>query len=257
MKQNHRASFINTVRQSLGPDIDPADVRRTRIFPKTSSTDSTALLQEVQSRPPQDREKLLARLMDQAVPLNLHVTPVEDLKDAARHIAALAGEKKPEWGSDKALIRWSHPLLDALDLESVLAEQHIPVHTTAMDSHADLQRQKKSIRKNTIASFMGITAADYCLADTATIVMKTRPHQGRAVSLVPSIHVAVLKQDQLLTNLTELYTILDFEKKEQKQGLTHHMVFISGPSKTADIELIMVHGAHGPKEMHLFVVRSC
>ncbi|HKJ97423.1 MAG TPA: lactate utilization protein, partial [Desulfotignum sp.] len=152
--------------------------------------------------------------------------------------------------------RWSHPLLDALDLESVLADQDIPVHTTAMDSHADLKGQRQVIRENTIASFMGITAADYCVADTATIVMKTHPHQGRAVSLVPAVHVAVITLDQILANLAELYAVLDDEKNTPEKGLTHHMVFISGPSKTADIELTMVHGAHGPKEMYIFVIRA-
>lgn len=254
MIQNHRAGFINRVRQSLGPDIGPADVRRARIFPETSDKVSQNLLQAVQSRTPQERETLLALLMDQAGPLNLHVTPVADPAEAARQIAALVRRKNPEWGEKKALIRWSHPLLDALDLESVLADQHIPVHTTAMDSHADLQGQRQVIRENTIASFMGITAADYCVADTATIVMKTHPHQGRAVSLVPSVHVAVITTDQILSNLAELYAVLEDEKNTPENGLTHHMVFISGPSKTADIELTMVHGAHGPKEMHIFVI---
>jgi L-lactate dehydrogenase complex protein LldG len=256
MIQNHRAGFINRVRQSLGPDIEPADVRRTRIFPETSDKGAQNLLQEIQSRTLQERETLLALLTDQAGPLNLHVIPVADLAEAARQIAALVQRKNPEWGEEKSLIRWSHPLLDALNLESALANQNIPVHTTAMDSHADLQGQKQVIRENTIASFMGITAADYCVADTATIVMKTYPHQGRAVSLVPAVHVAVIKIDQILTNLTELYAVLDDEKDAQKNGLTHHMVFVSGPSKTADIELTMVHGAHGPKEMYIFVIRA-
>ncbi|HKL01791.1 MAG TPA: lactate utilization protein [Desulfotignum sp.] len=257
MTQNHRASFINRVRQSLGPDIGPADVRQARIFPQTSDAVTQNLLQTVQSRTTQERETLLTVLMDQALPLNLHVTPVADPAEAAQQIAALVRQKNPEWGEKKALIRWSHPLLDALELESVLADQHIPVHITAMDPHADLQKQRQVIREKTIDSFMGITAADYCVADTATIVMKTYPHQGRAVSLLPAVHVAVITLDQILTNLTELYAVLDdYEKNTPKNGLTHHMVFISGPSKTADIELTMVHGAHGPKEMHIFVVRA-
>lgn len=256
MIQNNRAGFINRVRQSLGSDIELADVRRTRIFPATSDKGDQNLLQDIQSRTPQGQEALLSLLTDQAGPLKLHVIPVADLVDASRQIAALVRRKKPEWGEEKSLIRWSHPLLDALDLESALKDQHIPVHTTAMDSHAGLPRQRQVIRENTIASFMGITAADYCLADTATIVMKSYPHQGRAVSLVPAVHVAVIKIDQIMTNLTELYAVLDDKKNTQNNGLTHHMVFISGPSKTADIELTMIHGAHGPKEMYIFVIRA-
>ncbi len=76
------------------------------------------------------------------------------------------------------------------------------------------------------------------------------------MSLVPAVHVAVLTLDQMLANLTELYALLEQDRIAHKNGLTHHMVFISGPSKTADIELTMVHGAHGPREMHLVVVEQ-
>ncbi len=256
MKSDPRTAFLNTVRQALGHHPDDADARRAIVFPKGPAPASQQALQRIQSRTPQAREEMLARLAAQAKPLQLQVTPVVDLPEATRRITALAMEKIPEWGTKKALIRWSHPLLDALDLESALADQSIPVYTTRMVADMEIQQQKQIIREHAIASFMGITAADYCLADTATVVMKTCPHQGRAVSLVPAIHVVVLKLDQLLNDLTELYALLDIAVNTQKQALTHHMVFISGPSKTADIELTMVHGAHGPREMHIFVVRS-
>ncbi|MGD9972421.1 MAG: LUD domain-containing protein [Desulfatirhabdiaceae bacterium] len=72
--------------------------------------------------------------------------------------------------------------------------------------------------------------------------------------LVPSIHVAVIRLEQLLADLKELYALLRWDAGQQAEGLTHHMVMISGPSKTADIELVMVHGAHGPREVHLVVI---
>jgi L-lactate dehydrogenase complex protein LldG len=253
---DNRTGFIQTVRRAL--DLDPASAenRRTRLFPSGLSDAAKTALQRIRSRTEKDRHLLLERLMEQAVPLNLQVMPVEDLTGAARHIADLVRDRSPEWGEEKSVIRWAHPLVDALDLESALAEQHVPVHSTAMFPDADLFEQKQAIRDHTIASFVGVTAADFCLADTATIVMKTRPNQGRAVSLVPAVHVAVLTLDQMLESLTELYAILEHDRVEHKNGLTHHMVFISGPSKTADIELTMVHGAHGPREMHLVVVRN-
>jgi L-lactate dehydrogenase complex protein LldG len=253
---DNRTRFVETVRRAL--DLEPASAedRRSRLFPSVLSDETKAVLQKIRSRTEKHRHFLLERLMEQAVPLNLQVTPVENLPEAARYIADLVRDRTPEWGEKKSLIRWAHPLVDALDLESALADQQVPVHTTAMFPDADLSEQKQAVRNQTIASFMGITSADFCLADTATIVMRTRPNQGRAVSLVPAVHVAVLALDQMLESLTELYAILEHDRIEHKNGLTHHMVFISGPSKTADIELTMVHGAHGPREMHLVVVRN-
>lgn len=255
MKPDHRTAFIDVVRRSLGRNAEDTAQRRMDLFAKGPDSSFRQRVQRIKSRSREDRECLLHILMGEARPLNLQVAPVENLAEAAQCIASLAAEKSPEWGSEKSLVRWSHPLLDAMDLESALADHKIPVHTTRMDPDRNAKARKKAIRENIIASFIGVTSADYCLADTATIVMKSRPHQARAVSIVPSIHIAVIQLNQLLADLTELYTILEFEKEEKNQRLPHHLVLVSGPSKTADIELTMVHGAHGPREMHLLVIR--
>jgi L-lactate dehydrogenase complex protein LldG len=105
-----------------------------------------------------------------------------------------------------------------------------------------------------IESFIGLTSADFCMADTATLVLRNRPGQPRSVALVPSIHVAVIALDQILADMKELFALLRWDERFRAEGLSNYMSFISGPSKTADIEATMVHGAHGPREVHLFVI---
>jgi L-lactate dehydrogenase complex protein LldG len=187
-------------------------------------------------------------------PLKLKVIPVADTVGATTAIADLVASTTPEWGTQKSVIRWRHPLLDELNLETALAGQKVPVTTTCMVKDADIIKQKQGIRQRIVDAYIGITSADFCLAHTATLVLKTRENQARAVSLVPSIHVAVIRLEQLLADLKELYALLRWDACQQAEGLTHHMVMISGPSKTADIELVMVHGAHGPREVHLVVI---
>ena len=85
--------------------------------------------------------------------------------------------------------------------------------------------------------------------------MKTRVGQPRCVSLLPSIHIAVIKLEQILSDLKELYTLLKWDLDKQAEGITDCMTFITGPSKTADIEATLVHGAHGPRELYLFVLK--
>jgi L-lactate dehydrogenase complex protein LldG len=109
-------------------------------------------------------------------------------------------------------------------------------------------------RKHAEGAFIGITAADYCIAETATLSMKTRPGQPRCVSLLPSIHIAVIRIEQILSNLNELYMLLKWNPIERAEGITRCMTFITGPSKTADIEATLVHGAHGPRELTIFVL---
>jgi L-lactate dehydrogenase complex protein LldG len=92
------------------------------------------------------------------------------------------------------------------------------------------------------------------MADTASLVMRTRPGQARSVSLVPSIHIGVIYLNQIIRDLKELYALISFDPQMQLEGLTNCMTFISGPSKTADVEATMVHGAHGPREVYVHVI---
>ena len=96
---------------------------------------------------------------------------------------------------------------------------------------------------------VGITAADFALADTGSLVMLASPQEARLVSLLPPVHVAILLRERILTGLDELLTVLP---KPAEQ--TSSMVLITGPSRTADIEQILVRGVHGPGVIHVVVV---
>jgi L-lactate utilization protein LutC len=96
---------------------------------------------------------------------------------------------------------------------------------------------------------VGITSADYALADTGTLVMLASPAEARLISLLPPVHIAVLPKERLLSGLDELLTILPYPAAQ-----TSSMVLITGPSRTADIEQILVRGVHGPGEIHVVVV---
>ena len=237
----------------------PAEITRNPegLHLDAGASDADKVIKEVAGRTPEGRHELLRRLGETAKPLNLQVIPVRDSAAAAQAIAQLVREKTPEWGSTKSVVAWRHPLIDALDLPHVLSDQNVPVYiteTVASGFSTGVAEERERIRREITDSFVGVTSADFCLAETATLVIKTRPHQARAVSLLPSIHVAVIRLEQVLANLRELYVLLKWDPAHQEEGLTNCMTMISGPSKTADIELVMVHGAHGPRELHLCVI---
>jgi L-lactate utilization protein LutC len=96
---------------------------------------------------------------------------------------------------------------------------------------------------------VGITSADFALADTGTLVMLAGPAEARLISLLPPVHVAVVPRDRILSGLDELLAILPHPAAQ-----TSSMVLITGPSRTADIEQILVRGVHGPGEIHVVVV---
>jgi L-lactate dehydrogenase complex protein LldG len=96
---------------------------------------------------------------------------------------------------------------------------------------------------------IGITSADYALADTGTLVMIASPQEARLVSLLPPMHLAVVPKERILTGLDELFTILP-----KPAETSSSMVLITGPSRTADIEQILVRGVHGPGQITVVIV---
>lgn len=244
------ARFMATLRRALGND---PEIRRTPgagLFPESPPEASLRRLERIRNRSVSERKYLVALLQKAAAPINLKVVSVNGTTAAAKAIAALVREKTPEWGGRKRVAAWRHPLIDRLDLPAALAEENVPVSF----SDPDTDDARDRMRREVLDSYVGITSADWCVADTATLVLKTCPGQARSVSLVPSIHVAVIEIERIVKDLKELYALLRWEENGSDDRPSSGLTLISGPSKTADIEATLVHGAHGPKELHLIVV---
>jgi L-lactate dehydrogenase complex protein LldG len=241
--------FLAVVRKALGvasPRKAPPG-----LFETEPSEKSRRLLGQIRQRGADGMGTLLVRLEEAAEPLNIELYKAADLPAAATLISRIASEKSPEWGGQKQVAAWRHPLVDRLNLEAVL---DVPLFVAEPDPALSPEQGRRRLRRRIAKSFIGVTAADFCLADTATLVMRTRPGQARSVSLLPSIHVAVIESSRLLSDLAELYALLRWDLPRETGDLFTSMALISGPSKTADIEATLVHGAHGPRELHLIVV---
>lgn len=95
----------------------------------------------------------------------------------------------------------------------------------------------------------GVTSAAAGVADTGTLVLLPGPHEPRTLSLVPPVHVAVLRASQLYAGLPAALRALAIEA-----DMPTNLLLVSGPSKTADIQQTLAYGAHGPKDLVIVLV---
>ena len=92
---------------------------------------------------------------------------------------------------------------------------------------------------------LGITEADYLLPETGTLVLRSSADKPRAVSLLPRVHLAVVRPEMLRADMHQVFA--------EAKG-SNYLVFITGPSRTADIELTVTLGVHGPKNLYVWMM---
>ena len=97
---------------------------------------------------------------------------------------------------------------------------------------------------------IGITDVHAALAETGTLVLHARQEQARGVSLVPPVHVAIVRPRYILPDLLDYAAQVDAAASPPPSCT----VLVTGPSKTADIEGELIRGVHGPAEVHVWVV---
>jgi len=100
---------------------------------------------------------------------------------------------------------------------------------------------------------VGLTGCDAVIAATGTLALEGGPGHSRLASLLPAVHVVVARERQLVPRLE------DYLEQKRAEGNTAYrrssaITLITGPSRTADIEMQIVYGAHGPLELHVILI---
>ena len=180
---------------------------------------------------PADQRRIL---VDNLGKLRAVVQQVPDVAAAATWLRTLAAERG--W---QRVACHGHPLLEA-----VLAD--LPCTTHRVDQAGS------GFDKNALeACDAGVTVCEALVAQTGSILVSSSSCGGRALSILPHVHVVVATADQLTGTLGDALHMI----RERHGGRLPSMLsFITGPSRTGDIERILVLGAHGPKELFLILV---
>lgn len=141
----------------------------------------------------------------------------------------------------EAVVAWADPLLKGVGLPQAARARGIEWYTAAPD------RDPGEIRVRAARAGAGVTGADWGLAETGSLVLLSGPGRPRSVSLLPPVHIAVLPVERLLPDTGHLLRIM--ADRFRAGGLPSSVNFVTGPSRTADIEHISVRKVHGPGEL--------
>jgi len=120
----------------------------------------------------------------------------------------------------------------------------------------DLEAQGHEIAMTPSASDLfqfdvGITSAQAAIAETGTLVLEQARERNRLVSLLPPVHIAIVNAGDICATMSEAIT-----RARKESDTSSAITFITGPSRTADIELTLTIGVHGPKELYVIVYRT-
>ena len=113
----------------------------------------------------------------------------------------------------------------------------------------DLEIEALTIAPNDIFSYdVGISTVQAAIAETGTLVLVSADERHRLVSLVPPVHIAIVDASRICETLGEALALL-----RNGKDLSRAVAFVTGPSRTADIELTLTVGVHGPQELYVII----
>lgn len=238
-----RDEFLDNLRRVMGkagptrePDYVPLKLRR---------TDQRQRVVTIEARVQARRTELLNQLSNAASRQGWQVHRAASAEDVVSYVVDLARKK-----SAGLIVRSNHEVFKRLPLDAALRREGARV-TTVAAGRATGQAQ---LREEMARADLGITGVDYAIAETGTCVLVPRQGVSRAVSLLPPLHVAIVEPHQVYESLDDLFALRRLAFLQARGDMGSYLSFISGPSRTGDIEQTIVTGVHGPVEVHMVIM---
>lgn len=169
-----------------------------------------------------------------------HASSVEEAAMLVARICAEAGVKEVAFSDS--------PLLNEMNLRAQIAARSMNACRAT-----DFVGRRDELIARLESCGAGVSAVEYAIAETGTVVVSSDEEGGLLVSLLPAVHIALLRSGQIVGSLTEAVTKLK-QDYMARDAACRSVTFITGPSRTGDVELVLSIGVHGPKQLHLIIV---
>ncbi|ASS90785.1 MAG: lactate utilization protein C [Bacillaceae bacterium] len=233
----NRDSFLQTIAQRLGRNPRKEGVER----PSWSFHPQEKTLAGYSS------DELVDAFIKQCknVHVDVYRTTSKSLKNTLKEAIAFYG--------GGPIVTWDDHRFEAFGLMPFLLEE-LPNEGT--DVHIwDPELGKENIQIAERAN-IGITFSDYTLAESGTVVLLNGGGKGRAVSLLPTTYISIIPKSTILPRMTQAARKFH-QMVEKGETISSCINFITGPSNSADIEMNLVVGVHGPIKTAYLIIEDC
>ena len=237
------ADFLASVRDALGREAGPPAAAYHHLLESAGELELQAA--EIRRRNAGDLPLLLDKMAGTAALRGWNVQRVSGGEDALDYVVSLAQRLGVE-----AAARAESAVFSAVPVDAALAGAGVVCWPAVYDADGE----RDAVRRRLAESGLGITGADYAIAETGSVIVLPRRGLSRLVSLLPPVHVAIVRPQDVIDTLDDLFVLRRLEYHSDGGDVGSYLNFISGPSRTADIEQTIVVGVHGPREVHLVLL---
>ena len=237
------AQFLASVREALGRDEGPPPEAYPPLSEDLPELESRAAA--VKQRIAGELPALLDRMAATAALRGWNVERCGGAEDALGYVVSLARRL-----GVVSAARSVQTVFETVPVDAALAGAGALCWPAVYDGAAS----RGEVRRRLAESGMGITGADYAIAETGSVIVLPRRGLSRLVSVSPPVHVAIVRPSDVLGTLDDLFALRRLEYHRNGGDMGSYLNFITGPSRTADIEQTIVVGVHGPREVHLVLL---
>ena len=245
MKIDSRARILEAIRRATDSQISGPE--REALFPKRDIEVLRSQWEQIETNRKKCSDELVETFQKECEALPATVYLLSSRDKAADVLSSII--KKT---AAKKIIKWTSPIFRELAIDSLLEALEVEDCLEQSESGSG-EFDKDEFRQSASRAEIGISGADNGLADTGTLVMRSVEGQDRITSLLPPTHIAILESDRILPGIDDLIAKLLLDLAENGR-LDSCLTLITGPSKTADIEMSLVHGVHGPRNLHVVIL---
>lgn len=190
------------------------------------------------------QEDLGAQFVAEVTKLEGKAYSVADDEEALEAIAALLEQK-----AAGSAIAWDLEAIGLPGLAELLRQRGV----TLLDPHVQGDRRAERLQELEPAPVC-LSGVELAIAESGSLVLRHGPGRPRTASLLAPAHIAVVRRSQLVRGLGEALATLQERYGDTLFNDTSNLTFITGPSRTADIEMTLSLGIHGPPEVHVVLI---